>query len=50
VTDALHERLNKILPRVTSEEFIGGRGLGNEVRKFSRRSTDETAVSLPSMA
>jgi hypothetical protein len=31
VTDALHERLNKILPRVTSEEFIAGRGLGNEV-------------------
>jgi hypothetical protein len=31
VTDALHERLNKILPRVISEEFIAGRGLGNEV-------------------
>jgi len=31
VTDVLHERLNKILPRVASDEFIGGRGLGNEV-------------------
>jgi hypothetical protein len=31
MTDALHERLNKILPRVTSDEFIAGRGLGNEV-------------------
>lgn len=31
MTDSLHERLNKILPRVISEEFIAGRGLGNEV-------------------
>ena len=31
MTDALHDRLNKILPRVTSDEFIAGRGLGNEV-------------------
>jgi hypothetical protein len=31
MTDALHERLNKVLPRVTADEFIAGRGLGNEV-------------------
>jgi hypothetical protein len=31
MTDALHERLNKVLPRVAADEFIAGRGLGNEV-------------------
>src|SRR3984957_2006082 len=31
MTDALHERLNKVLPRVTADEFIAGSGLGNEV-------------------
>lgn len=27
----LVERLNKILPRITSDEFLGGAGLGNEI-------------------
>ncbi len=31
MTDALTERLNEILPRITSTEFLGGRGLGNEI-------------------
>ena len=32
MTDPLNERLDKeILPRITSEEFLAGRGLGNEV-------------------
>ena len=31
MTAPLNERLNKILPRITSEEFLAGRGLGNEV-------------------
>jgi len=29
--DTLNERLNKILPRVISDEFLSGRGIGNEV-------------------
>lgn len=31
MSDALHERLNQILPRVTSDDFLSGRGLGNEI-------------------
>ena len=27
----LTDRLNQILPRVTSDEFLGGRGIGNEI-------------------
>ena len=29
--DDLDARLNKILPKITSDEFLAGRGLGNEV-------------------
>src|SRR4051812_643508 len=31
MTDTLNERLNKILPRVTSDEFLSGTGIGNEI-------------------
>jgi hypothetical protein len=31
MSDPLHERLNKILPRVISDEFLSGSGLGNEI-------------------
>jgi hypothetical protein len=31
MSDRLTERLNQILPRVTSDEFLSGRGLGNEI-------------------
>jgi len=30
----LAERLNKILPRITSDEFLIGRGIGNEIPFF----------------
>ena len=31
MTDALTQRLNEILPKVTSAEFLSGKGLGNEI-------------------
>ena len=31
MSDPLHERLNKILPRVVSDEFLSGSGIGNEI-------------------
>jgi hypothetical protein len=31
VSDTLNERLNKILPRVTSDGFLKGGGIGNEI-------------------
>ena len=31
MTDILTERLNQILPRVTSDEFLSGSGIGNEI-------------------
>jgi len=31
MTDHLTERLNEILPRVTSDEFLQGKGIGNEI-------------------
>jgi histidyl-tRNA synthetase len=31
MTDSLTQRLNEILPRITSDDFLGGRGLGNEI-------------------
>jgi len=31
MSDALHERLNQILPKVTSDDFLSSRGLGNEI-------------------
>lgn len=31
MSDLLTDRLNKILPRVTSDEFLSGAGLGNEI-------------------
>lgn len=31
MTQALHNRLNQILPRVTSPEFLSGSGIGNEI-------------------
>jgi hypothetical protein len=42
----LNDRLNKILDRVTSEEFLSGRGLGNEIPfyAFDYPPKDELAV------
>ena len=31
MSDLLNERLNKILPRVISDEFLSGSGIGNEI-------------------
>ena len=31
MSDSLHECLNQILPRVISDEFLSGRGIGNEI-------------------
>ncbi len=31
MTSLLIERLNKILPRITSDDFLTGRGIGNEI-------------------
>jgi cysteinyl-tRNA synthetase len=31
MSDSLHESLNQILPRVISDEFLSGRGIGNEI-------------------
>jgi Domain of unknown function (DUF1788) len=31
VSASLSERLNKILPRITSDEFLSGSGIGNEI-------------------
>lgn len=31
MSDSLNERLNKILPRIISDEFLNGRGIGNEI-------------------
>lgn len=31
MSDTLNERLNKILPRVISDDFLGGSGIGNEI-------------------
>ena len=31
MSDRLTERLNQILPRVTSDDFLSSRGLGNEI-------------------
>ena len=42
----LNNRLNKILERVTSDEFLSGRGLGNEIPfyAFDYPPEDELAV------
>ncbi len=29
--DSLNERLNRILPRLTADDFLSGRGIGNEI-------------------
>src|SRR5437667_12889069 len=31
LSDSLTERLNKVLPRITSDEFLKGSGIGNEI-------------------
>jgi hypothetical protein len=31
MSERLNERLNKILPRVISDEFLSGKGIGNEI-------------------
>lgn len=31
MSDALNDRLNKILPRVVSDDFLSGSGIGNEI-------------------
>ena len=34
MSDPLADRLNEILPRITSNEFLAGKGLGNEIAFF----------------
>lgn len=31
MSDQFTKRLNKILPKITSDEFLGGKGIGNEI-------------------
>jgi hypothetical protein len=31
MSDPLNQRLNKILPRIISDEFLSGSGIGNEI-------------------
>jgi hypothetical protein len=31
MSDSLNERLNQILPKLITDEFLGGRGIGNEI-------------------
>ncbi|MDR2117031.1 MAG: DUF1788 domain-containing protein [Planctomycetaceae bacterium] len=31
INDLLHQRLNKILPKITSSGFLDGKGIGNEI-------------------
>jgi hypothetical protein len=31
MTDRLTDRLNEILPKITSDDFLSSRGLGNEI-------------------
>lgn len=31
MSDVLHQRLNKVLPRVISDDFLSGSGIGNEI-------------------
>lgn len=31
MTDTLTDRLNKILPKITSDDFLSGQGIGNEI-------------------
>ena len=31
MTDLLDQRLNRILPRITSDDFLSGSGIGNEI-------------------
>lgn len=34
MSDTLNERLDEILPKITSKEFLEGRGIGNEIAFF----------------
>ena len=34
MTSDFEERLNQILPKITSDDFLSGRGLGNEIAFF----------------
>ena len=34
MSDALSDRLNQVLHRITSDEFLAGKGLGNEIAFF----------------
>ncbi len=31
MSDSLTERLNEVLPKITSDNFLSGKGLGNEI-------------------
>ena len=38
----LHERLNQILPRITTDEFLSGAGMGNEIAFHTRTARGRT--------
>jgi hypothetical protein len=46
MSDSLNERLNKILPKVISDEFLSGGGIGNEIAfyVFDYPAEDELRV------
>jgi hypothetical protein len=35
MSDPLHERLNKFLPRIVSDDFLSGSGIGNEIAFYT---------------
>ena len=37
MSDKLTYRLNQILPKLTSDDFLSARGIGNEVACYQRR-------------
>jgi hypothetical protein len=46
MTEALDQRLNQILPKITSDDFLRGHGIGNEIafHIFDYPPEDELAV------
>ena len=39
MSDPLTDRLNKILPRLVSDDFLSGSGIGNEIALYRFKTT-----------
>ena len=46
MTDSLTQRLNEILPKITSTEFLSGKGLGNEIAFYIFDYPPETEIRI----